>query len=329
MTSPAQAAKSGLRGVKRRLTAVASDATRRRIAARRPQIVSAGQTVGVEAYWEDHTVPQLTVWTERGSLRQLDRRFAQYPLFREFSGLWGAHDGERLLDYGCGPGNDLTGFAVFTKAEKIIGIDVSLEALSAAADRLAIHAVDTARLELIHAPEGTAIPLADESVDFFQSQGVLHHTTDPQALLAELHRVARPGAEGRIMVYNRDSVWRHLYVAYELMLGRPDFAGYEIDDAFRRSTDGLDCPISRNYSGEQFVEMCQQAGFEARYLGGYLSSTELEALRRSRTRALVDDRLDAEHREFLNELEFDSDGLPTYRGLHAGIGGSYVVRRAE
>ena len=131
MTSPAQVCKAaGSAEPSSSSREIASGVTRRRIAANRPPIVSAGQTEGVAAYWEDHTVPQLAVWTERGSLRQLEKRFAQYPLFREFSGLWGSHDGERLLDYGCGPGNDLTGFALFTGAEKIIGVDVSREALA-------------------------------------------------------------------------------------------------------------------------------------------------------------------------------------------------------
>ncbi len=297
----------------------------------RPVIVAVGnegERTPVEAYWERHTVPQLTVWSERSSFRQLEKRFEQYPLFREFSGLWGDHRGERLLDYGCGPGNDLVGFAVHTEAERIIGIDVSREALSAAADRLAIHNVDPGRIELIHSPENeVSIPLPDASVDFFQSQGVLHHTTDPDTILSELHRVLKPGGTGRIMVYNRDSVWRHLYVAYELMLSNPAFAGLDLDDAFRRSTDGLDCPISRNYHGEAFVEMCAAAGLDAQYLGGYLSSTELEALRSGLQSALSDERLARVHRDFLGELTFDAEGLPMYRGLYAGIGGSYTVSR--
>jgi hypothetical protein len=111
------------------------------------------------------------------------------------------------------------------------------------------------------------------------------------------------------------------------MLFSPDFAGLDIDDAFRRSTDGLECPISRNYSGDAFVAMCERAGFEAEYLGGYLSSTELDALRNSLQSALGDERLATEHREFLGELTFDADGLPMYRGLYAGIGGSYKVSR--
>ena len=47
--------------------------------------------------------------------------FDDYPLFREFAHPWGDHDGEVVLDYGCGPGNDVTGFLLHTKAKRVIG----------------------------------------------------------------------------------------------------------------------------------------------------------------------------------------------------------------
>jgi ubiquinone/menaquinone biosynthesis C-methylase UbiE len=268
------------------------------------------------------------MWTERGSVRQLEQRFRQYPLFREFSGLWGDHAGETILDYGCGPGNDLVGFALYSNAERIIGLDVSEKALQLASERLALHGFGPERVELIHAHDAEGgIPLGSESVDFAQSQGVIHHMSNPDAALEEIHRVLKPGGEARIMVYNRDSVWRHLYVAHDLALYDANFAGLEIDEAFKRSTDGLDCPISRNYSGPDFVAMCERAGFEAEFLGGYLSSVEVTALDLSKDKAIAEPRLADEHRDFLRALTFDSEGHPMHRGKHAGIGGSYRLRR--
>ena len=75
----------------------------------------------VEQYWTRHTVRAEHFKTKRASERNLEWRFGQYPLFREFSGLWGEHNGEVILDYGCGPGNDLTGFAIHTGARRLIG----------------------------------------------------------------------------------------------------------------------------------------------------------------------------------------------------------------
>jgi ubiquinone/menaquinone biosynthesis C-methylase UbiE len=287
-----------------------------------------GQTA-VDRYWTEHTVAAKRFTRTRDSKEFLEWRFEQYPLFREFTGLWGEHDGEVILDYGCGPGNDLTGYALYTGAQRIIGFDVSPRALELARDRLALHRIAPERVELIEGSDSTvAIPLDDASVDFVQSQGVLHHTSEPEAILRELHRVLRPDGRGLIMVYNRNSLWFHLYTAYEKMLVADAFPGLDVHEAFRRNTDGPECPISRSYPPAEFVAMCEAAGFSARFAGGYLSTNELRALEQSWAKAISDPRLRAEHREFLRALTFDVAARPMYEGAHAGIGGTYHLRKA-
>jgi SAM-dependent methyltransferase len=287
-----------------------------------------GAPTEVDRYWTGHTVNSTPFLTAGQSLAYLEWRFAEYPLFREFSGLYSSHDGEVVVDYGCGPGNDLTGFAVHSNARKIIGIDVSRTALELARARLALHHVPHTRLELIQIPDSTtAIPLADGVADYLQAQGVLQHTSEPAALLREFHRVVRPGCRVVLMVYNADSVWRHLYVAYDKMIVEGRFADLDLDEAFRRCTDGEDCPISRSWHADEFIAMCDGAGFDAEYLGGYLSRHELERLDSSWARALSDPRLGDEQREFLRGLSFDRWGYPMRSGFHAGIGGTYRLTR--
>jgi len=282
----------------------------------------------VDRYWTRTLVSHDSFATPRESEEQLEWRFGQYPLFREFSGLWGEHDGEVVLDYGCGPGNDVVGLLLYSGAARVIGMDVSPKALALAAERIALHGVDDRRFRLTQLTDADpTIPLEDESVDFFQSMGVLHHTTDPAAILRELHRVAKRSAEARIMVYNRESVWFHLFTACELQLWQGRYPNLTAAQAFERTTDGPACPIARCYRPEDFVALCEDAGFETEFLGGYHSESELNWLRDSRERAIADERLAAEHREFLSELELDQHGYPAWRGKHAGVGGSYRLRR--
>jgi SAM-dependent methyltransferase len=290
--------------------------------------LAGGGRTEVDRYWSGHTVRAASFANQRQSQRFLEWRFEQYPLFREFSGLWGDHDRQVVLDYGCGPGNDLVGFALYTHATRIVGIDVSARALELARERLALHRVHPERVELIMATDGeVAVPLEDGSCDFFQSQGVLHHVSDPGAILRELARVLKVGGEGTVMVYNRHSVWFNLYTAYERMIVENAFPGDDVHEAFRRNTDGPECPISRSYAPEEFAGLCRAAGFDVEYVGGYLSNHELNVLDRSWARAIADARLAPEHRGFLRALTYDFAGRPMHEGLHAGIGGTYRLRK--
>ena len=283
----------------------------------------------IDEYWTGHLVNASPFLTARQSARYLEWRFREYPLFRELSGLYGDHDGEAVLDYGCGPGNDLTGFAIHTRARRIVGVDVSSSALQLARHRLGLHGVAPARVELVRLTDGeTALPFEDATFDFVSSQGVLHHTSDPVAILRELHRVVKPGGTGSIMVYNRDSVWFHLYVAWELLIRDGRWPGQTAAEAFPRSTDGEDCPIANCYRGPEFVALLAEAGFTARYLGGYLSQWELRAMQESWGFAIADERLDAEHRDFLRGLRYDYQHRPMHGDLHAGIGGTYRIQKA-
>lgn len=281
----------------------------------------------VDLYWTEHTVNSRPFATAEASADYLEWRFAEYPLFRELSGLWGDHDGKTVLDYGCGPGDDLTGLALYSRASKLIGLDVSATALGLAAQRLALHGIDPARVVLEQVGNGQPeIPLEDASVDYVNCGGVLHHTSSPDELLAELRRVLRPEGRAFVMVYNSDSVWLHLYVAYEKMLHDEAYAGLGLDDAFRRLTDGVECPISRHYTSAQMIASCERAGFSARYVGGYLSRHELGQLETHWAHAIADERLGDPHRDFLRSLSFDAWGRPMIRGFHAGIGGVYHLR---
>ena len=285
----------------------------------------------VDAYWGEHTVHSTPFRSARASLAYLRRRSREYPLFEELMELYGHHEQDTVVDYGCGPGNDLVGFLVSGHARQVIGIDISRKALDLARRRLALHRIDGSRATLVQMGDGdTEIPLDDASIDYLYCEGVLHHTSNPTGVLREFHRITKPNAKLAIMVYNRDSLYYHLYTAYQRQVLDEAFAGLSTDEAFRRNTDGEDCPIARAYTPDAFLAECRQAGFEARFVGGYFAALELRLFRTTAERAKTDTRLPVEHRTFLGEVDVGVDGYPRYRGQLAGIGGVYhlVARQA-
>lgn len=293
--------------------------------------LNGAQSTLVDEFWGDHVVEPTWFKSAWQSRRQLAWRASLYPLFTEFVNLYGQHDGEVVLDYGCGPGNDLVGYSIYSNARKIIGIDISDKALRLAQHRLSLHQVQPDRLELIRSSdESEAIPLDNESVDFLQCLGVLHHTTHPESLLQEFHRVLKRGGESRIMVYNRDSVWVHLFAAYEKLVIHNAFPGKDVYEIFHLTVDveadGTGkCPIARCHNWKEFSALCESNGFHAEYLGGYLSDVELDSMKKHLAAARQDERLGREHRDFLNALKMDANGLPMYEGKHAGIGGVFKL----
>jgi len=238
--------------------------------------------------------------------------------------LYGKHDDEIILDYGCGPGDDVVGFLLYTNAKRVIGIDVSEKALRLARQRLELHKIDPERVELIRSWDSmVTTPLDDNAVDYIQCGGVLHHTSDPVAILREFYRVLRPGRWACVMAYNRNSLWFHLYTAYIKVVVENAFPGLDIEDAFAKNTDGEDCPIARAYLPQAFMDLSDSVGFKSEFVGGYLSLHELRCLQEYGLSALGDPRLAEEHKEFLRNLTADENGYPTYKGKHAGIGGVY------
>jgi ubiquinone/menaquinone biosynthesis C-methylase UbiE len=234
-------------------------------------------------------------------------------------------DGMVVLDYGCGPGHDLVGFGHYSRPARLIGMDVSPTSLSEARARLGLHGVEA---ELIQIDDSTLrLPLADDSVDYIHSSGVLHHLADPAHVLRELRRVLRPGGAGRVMVYNWDSLFLHLYVPYVLQIEQGLYSGWDVRAAFQRATDGARVPISRVYKPEEFVQLVESAGLECEFLGAAVSMLEMSILSR-RFDAIGDRRLAREHRDFLHALRFDDGGWAiTPTGYLAGVDGCFAIRR--
>ncbi len=121
-------------------------------------------------------------------------RFSE-PLAAEFASSLGLHDGDRVLDVGCGPGALTERLVQRVGAASVSAVDPSNSFVEAV----------SARIPAVDVRPGTAesLPFGDDEFDCAAAQLVVHFMTDPVAGLSEMARVTRPG--GRIAA----CVWDH------------------------------------------------------------------------------------------------------------------------
>jgi len=96
--------------------------------------------------------------------------------------------GRRLLDIGCGRGTLL--LAATRRGAEAVGIEPDPGSLVLSRHRLAR---DRKSAAVVVAAVGESLPLADASCDVVTCCSVLEHVQEPQAVLAEVARVLKPG----------------------------------------------------------------------------------------------------------------------------------------
>ncbi|MDE2291019.1 MAG: methyltransferase domain-containing protein [Elusimicrobia bacterium] len=103
-------------------------------------------------------------------------------------------DGKTVLDAGCGPGHHAR--CVARHAKRVVAVDFNTAAL--ARERLA-------DLKNVEVKEGDIARFApDELFDVVYCVGVAHHTADPDATVAHLRGLVKPGGRLILWVYARE-----------------------------------------------------------------------------------------------------------------------------
>jgi SAM-dependent methyltransferase len=119
-------------------------------------------------------------------------------------------EGAVLLDVGCGSGEITRGLV--ERGARVIALDLTTAATSRT------RAVNPQAL--VCKGDALALPLPDNAVDHSVSVGVLHHTPDCFAALAELARVTRPGGLIVVMLYARWTPYHAIYSATAVLRKR-------------------------------------------------------------------------------------------------------------
>ena len=98
--------------------------------------------------------------------------------------------GMRVLDFGCGPGTISVGLAKAVEPGELFGVDMETSQIEIA--RAAAEAGGH-RNAVFQTADVTDLPFEDSSFDVAHCNALLMHVPDTKAVLAEVHRVLKPG----------------------------------------------------------------------------------------------------------------------------------------
>jgi SAM-dependent methyltransferase len=149
------------------------------------------------------------------------------PVLVDFAGF----ANQRLLDVGCGLGNDLSRFA--RGGALVTGVDLSPKAVELAQANFSQRGLTGQ----FHVMNGEALEFQDSSFDVVYCHTVLHFTPDPHRMVREIHRVLRPGGRAILMTVNRNS-WL-----------------FRLQGLMKVEIDYPDSPVFRNFSIEEFAAL--------------------------------------------------------------------------
>lgn len=185
----------------------------------------------VRAYWNTH-IHDLEISTHAPGTPGFFADLDQYHFEKLHHLLDLIHfdewKGKDVLDVGCGAGVEVVRFA--RAGARTTGVDIAESAITLARQNLEQQGLE-ARLEVA---DGEHLPFPDASFDFVFAHGVVQYTGDDRAMVAEIHRVLRPGGLAVFQAYNRNS-WLNI-----------------LSKVMKTPLEHEDAPVLKRYSDTEF-----------------------------------------------------------------------------
>jgi ubiquinone/menaquinone biosynthesis C-methylase UbiE len=167
-----------------------------------------------------------------------------------------------VLDVGSGQGIDVFEYA--SRGARPVGIDLTPRHVELAR----LHLAATGQPATFVEGDAENMPFPSESFDLVSSNGVLHHTPNMEAALAECMRVLRPGGTFTAVLYNRQSF--HYWITQVMgrgLLRRELFRTGSMGGVLSASVEAGSRlgarPLVRVYSPREVRQMFDAAGFRS------------------------------------------------------------------
>jgi ubiquinone/menaquinone biosynthesis C-methylase UbiE len=211
------------------------------------------------------------------------RRYAHEPHIRAIA-RFDDFKNKRVLEIGTGMGTDALQF--IRAGADHTGIDLTHAGPELAREQCGLNGL-SGKFTVGNAEN---MAFADNSFDHVYSFGVIHHSPSTEAIVAEMHRVLKPGGTFTVMIYNRSSVNYYIeimflrklfrWMLYPRAMPRVMSKAFGLDreklekhrellfskrhmtkDAWiSMNTDGPECPLAKVYNQREALKLF--GGFE-------------------------------------------------------------------
>lgn len=154
----------------------------------------------------------------------------------------------RVLEIGVGLGSHAQLLA--SHCREYVGIDLTERAVRLTSRRLQLNGLTNAHVVQMDAE---SMDFPDASFDFVWSWGVIHHSSNTQAIINQIHRVMKPGARVVLMVYHR-GFWNY-WIKFGIFRGilRGDY--FRFGSVHKIVQHHIDGAFARFYSVREFRSM--------------------------------------------------------------------------
>ncbi len=128
-------------------------------------------------------------------------------------------EGKKVLEIGPGAGGHSALFA--SHGAQVTSVDITEQRARATAAKYSLMG-ERARGCVAMQGDAEGLPFGEETFDIVYSNGVLHHTSDTEAAIAEVLRVLKPGGKAAIMLYCKSSwhYWLNMFLCVGILQGR-------------------------------------------------------------------------------------------------------------